>query len=222
MRVIEHSSYRSSNDVRKNDDRIRAVVDLDKNEFRALQFLITKEFLPKFIAFEGCDGCGKSTLSKNFAEKYGYSWTKEPTFTSEQADSLNLRSKDQIEREIEFCIDRIKHQEQLQGWVVCDRYIWSGLAYAKIFNPSAFNFIEKMYEHPFFRKPDVYVFVNTPINVCCERGREQNEEQLKAIVQAYSDTINLIEKFSKVVMVQGIGDINTCVNEIYEKIIERS
>ncbi len=125
------------------------------------------------IVFEGIDGCGKSTLSKKLAEKLNWKWEKEPMFSSEEADNLNLNHQSGIEREVEFCIDRIKHQEIIKesSNIVCDRYIWSGLAYCLKYNKDAFDFSSIMYRHNFFIKPSYYIFVQTPIDVCFNRKK---------------------------------------------------
>ena len=127
-----------------------------------------------FIAVEGIDGSGKSTIAKALAENLYFVYTKEPTFSSEEADALNLDSKNDIEREIEFAIDRIRHMNDfLRKYedIICDRYIWSGLAYCEKYNPVAFPFAKALYKHKFFIKPDIYIFVDTPVEVCFERKK---------------------------------------------------
>jgi dTMP kinase len=173
-----------------------------------------------FVVFEGIDGSGKSTLSKAFYEEMlkrqiVSSLTKEPTFTSEQANDLNLKSKDDIGREIEFCIDRIQHQEFLKeqtnanNILICDRYIWSGLTYSAMFNPSAFEFAKQMYKHNFFIKPDYYVFVDTSIEICYERRQEQTIEQLTKLRHFYLETKKFVEDKSKILTISCVGDINS-------------
>jgi dTMP kinase len=170
-----------------------------------------------FITFEGIDGSGKSTLSKRLTEDLGFLWTKEPTFTSEKADALNLGSKNDIEREVEFAVDRIRHMSEiLRSYdnVICDRYIWSGLAYCSMYNPSAYPFAEALYGHEFFLKPDVYVFVDTPVEVCYERRKVQPIDQLTKIKDAYDKTRSIVEAKSKIITTQGTGDIEECVKKI--------
>lgn len=42
------------------------------------------------VVFEGIDNSGKTTVSKELVKLFpGFSWTKEPTFSTEQADRLN-------------------------------------------------------------------------------------------------------------------------------------
>ena len=173
------------------------------------------------IVFEGIDGCGKTTLSKKLAQILGFKWTREPTFSSEEADALNLKSKNDIQREIEFAIDRIKHINDflnLPQKVVCDRYIWTGLAYCKTYNPAAFPFADALYKHSYFKKPDFYVFVDTPVEICFERRKVQPIEHLIKIREAYLNTRDIVETTSKIITVQGVGDIEEGIREILKKI----
>lgn len=164
-----------------------------------------------FIAFEGIDGSGKSSLSKKLAESLDFIWTKEPTFSSETADALNLDSKNDVQREVEFAVDRIRHITGLLSFyddIVCDRYIWTGLVYCNTYNPSAYPFAEAMYTHEFFRKPDIYIFVDTPVELCFERRKTQSIEDLTKLRDMYRLTKPLIEKKSKIITIQGVGDID--------------
>jgi len=183
-----------------------------------------------FIVFEGIDCSGKTTLSKKLVEKMptNWLWTKEPTFSSEEADRLNLGSKDDVGREVEFCVDRTKHQNILLQLlnhghsIVCDRYIWSGITYSKLFNPSAYEFAKTLYQHDFFIKPDYYVFVDTPIEVCIERckDRAQSEEQLSKLREFYLETKKYVDKKSKIITIESVGNIDDCVNKIKDMICQ--
>lgn len=183
--------------------------------------------MKKFIVFEGIDGCGKTTLSKNVATALDCWWTKEPTFSSEQADILNLKSKNKIEREVEFAVDRIKHGIEINSCnknVVCDRYIWTGLAYCLKYNELAFDFVKALYAHDFFLKPDYYIFVDTPVEICYQRSlnRTGNSPQslrdLKNIRDCFLETREIIETTSKVFVIQAIGDSEVLVNNVLKEI----
>jgi dTMP kinase len=174
-----------------------------------------------FIAFEGIDGCGKSTLSKKFAELRGITWTKEPSFSSEKADQMNLRTGDDAGREAEFIIDRVIHQGYLRGYqpLVCDRYIWSGLAYCKVYSPQFFPLLERLYCHPFFDKPDYYVFVDTPIDLCMERAkRVQTREKLEELRASFHSLRPLIQKDSHVIVVSSQGSIESLIESLWKQI----
>jgi thymidylate kinase len=137
-----------------------------------------------FIAFEGIDRAGKSTLSIKFAEylnsckidgllkldpHFGdFIWTKEPSFSIEEAKLLNTPGYvDEYRRERIFFESRIRHQNYIIAKnIVCERYLWSGLAYAFKYSPNCFRFIKELYSSDvLFAQPDLYIFVDTPIEV---------------------------------------------------------
>lgn len=161
-----------------------------------------------FIAFEGVDGSGKTLLSKLMCNALNvhrfnddgdeFVWTKEPTFGTEKADELNadVTKESQYSRELRFMEDRLRHQGMLSERVnvVCDRYIWSGIAYVKKFSPDALGFLTECYTYPrLFRQPDVHVLVDTPLEVCCERRQDVEMERLESLQRAYYETIRYIE-----------------------------
>jgi len=170
-----------------------------------------------FIAFEGIDRSGKSTLSVMFQEALNYDksfrdsqgdliidphmgnflWTKEPMFTSDEADFLNSSSCiNEYMRERVFFESRLKHQETLAcSNVVCDRYTWSGISYAKMYSPGCYEFVKEMYmESPLFIQSDLHVFVDTPVEVCHERDpSEEAIEVLRDRRDAYYATMKYIK-----------------------------
>jgi thymidylate kinase len=168
-----------------------------------------------FVTFEGCDGSGKSTLSVKFAEylnnsyrdEFGllkldphlgdFIWTKEPLFTTEEADRLNSpECKDQFKREALFFESRMNHQEAMIGKnIICDRYIWTGLAYSTLFSPACFDFAKELYLNTtIFLQPDLYIFVDTPIEVCHNRrDGEVSIDRLNGIRNAYLTTMGFLK-----------------------------
>lgn len=161
------------------------------------------------VIFEGCDHSGKSSLSvlfteylNNFKDEFDllrvdphlgdFIWTKEPVFTSEEADKLNSPEfTDEYKREGLFFESRLRHQEMMLGKnIVCDRYILSGLAYAYLFSPNCFLFAKELYLNPnLFLQPDYYIYVNTPAEICFKRrGQDVPLDRIKKIQGAYEET----------------------------------
>lgn len=157
------------------------------------------------IAFEGIDGSGKSELSTRFCQylndtgylKEEFIWVKEPEFTSEEADILNRlhESKDVNKREVMFLSSRLKNQKNINGKnIVCDRYIWSALAYTQVLSPSVYEFLREVYlNEDLFIRPDLYIFVDTNPVQCSMRGVVQNSHLLVAFRESYLSTIPLIK-----------------------------
>ncbi len=90
-----------------------------------------------FIAFEGIDGSGKTTQSKLLAKKLNYFWTYEPTdgIVGNLIRQI-LKGKYKVDSKtltLLFAADRFEHnkiiRKNLKRGVVCDRYIFSSLAY---------------------------------------------------------------------------------------------
>ena len=174
----------------------------------------------RLIVFEGVDNSGKTTLSKSLQLMMPwYTWTKEPVFSTEQADRLNspeFKGQD-AKREVLFLESRLS-QQQLYNDYPCllDRYLWTGLAYAKAFSPSIYNFAEALYtNHNIFKKPDLYIFMETPLEKCYDREPALKNEpgRLEKIRQAYRDTESLID--SPIEYIDGNLDQNACLKAAY-------
>jgi len=191
------------------------------------------------IAFEGVDGSGKSTLSVNFMEylnkefrdKDGqmlvdshmgdFVWTKEPAFSSEEADKLNSPEyKSQTKRELLFFVSRTQHQTDLRSAnVVCDRYIWTGIAYASIFSPETYKFARELYlSKDLFTQPDLHVFVDTDPLTCHIRRNEESIENLNKKRQAYFDTMKYIS--SPIIVLESIVSPNQALEVLVERFRE--
>jgi dTMP kinase len=136
-------------------------------------------YLPKngcFIVFEGIEGSGKTTASRNL-QKYlttkGYkaTWTREPT--SSKIGSLIediLRSETAVAEEaipLLFAADRADHTKRIiipaikKGHIVIsDRYVHSSLAYQKSGMAKAFtrDWLEKINKYAI--NPDLVIFLD--------------------------------------------------------------
>lgn len=169
-----------------------------------------------FIAFEGIDGSGKTELSVNFCQYLnerwkgkvwedseggvtGYKdfvWTKQPDFTSEEADRLNNKEifSNPYKREALFFGSHLRNRGSInKSNKVCDRYLWTSMAYAKVFSPEVYPFLKELYsDSSLFIAPDLYVFVDTSIDCCSKRGKAQDKSLLLEIWKAYEETEPLI------------------------------
>ena len=177
------------------------------------------------VVFEGVDKSGKSTLSLSFFKWLNneyrdadgslaadphlgdFLWTKEPTFSSEEADLLNSAESplNEYQRERVFFESRMRHQEMLSCHnVVCDRYVLSGIAYAYVFSRNCYEFAKELYlSENLFVAPDLYVFVDTPPEVCYDRDCSLDLDKLKAIREAYLTTKSYIK--TPIITIQGLG-----------------
>ena len=176
-----------------------------------------------FIAFEGIDRCGKTSLSLEFQKylntefsdgkggvtidrKYGsFVWTKEPSFTTAEADRLN-NLKDlssQYKREALFFASRLGHQDYIKKHnVICDRYVWSGMAYARVFSPGCFEFLREIYQNnDLFVQPDLYIYVNANIDTCLKRDPTLNMDTMLEIWKSYELCYNNIEEIGIPILV---------------------
>lgn len=171
------------------------------------------------IVFEGVDGSGKTTVAKTFAEQKGFLYTREPTFSSEEADRLNLDSMSGSEREIEFMIDRIRHQGVIKNntRVAADRYLWSALAYSRYFSSNMYSFLRSVYTNSYFTRPDCYVMVKARMGICRQRSsRAQSDQQLKGLQKAYDDTSTCLG--SRIITIDNSGDIEDTMKVLYHKL----
>jgi thymidylate kinase len=165
------------------------------------------------IVFEGIDRSGKSSLSVKFAQylnnakdadgcmtidpHFGpFVWTKEPNFSSEEADLLNSPGYvDEYKRERLFFESRLRHQNFLAGKnIVCDRYIWTGLAYAYKYSKGAYMFAKELYSsEAMFMQPDLYIFLDTPPEVCASRDASLDINILNDLRDAFLLTQEYIQ-----------------------------
>lgn len=181
----------------------------------------------RFIVFEGIDNSGKTTVSKKLSNKLSwYKWSKEPVFTTEQADRLNsdeYKGKD-AKREVLFLEGRLKQQELYNTRpVMLDRYIWSGLAYAKAFSPKIYNFCEALYtDFNIFKKPDLIFFMDTPVETCYDREPALKKEpgRLEKILRAYKSTRKLLSGEIPIITVDGTMSVKDCVKFCYDEIVK--
>lgn len=184
-----------------------------------------------FIAFEGIERAGKSTLSVKFAEylngctvdgllildpHFGdFIWTKEPSFSIDEAKLLNSPGYvDEYRRERVFFESRLRHQNHIAAKnIVCERYLWSGLAYAYKYSPNCFRFIKELYSsEKLFVQPDLYIFINTSLETCSERDPSLDIDNQRELLEAYNKTKEYIKV--PTINFQAIGDEQECLHNL--------
>lgn len=160
------------------------------------------------IVFEGINGSGKTELSREVARKLDCHWTKEPRFfTSEEAHAENACMSDEFAREARFLKDRLMHQSEIRKdpsrVVICDRYIWSGLAYSLVYSKSCTPLLSAIYSDPeLFVQPDLYIYLATPVRDCTKRRPDLHFGDLVRIADAYGSSHRRFLQKSKVVILE--------------------
>ena len=174
----------------------------------------------KFITFEGCDGCGKSTQLKKFSEyltKAGvpHIFTREPGGgkISEAIREILLNGKNaEMTDECEallYAASRVQHLRDkvepalTEGkLVVCDRYVDSSFAYQAFARGLGFEFIEKINAFALDKYlPDCTVFFDLSPEEAFERkhGADENDRLEQAGMQfhkkVYAGYKTLAEKY---------------------------
>ncbi len=133
----------------------------------------------KFITFEGCDGCGKSTqlrLLSEYLEKQGVAhiFTREPgggkiseSIRQILLDGRNAEMTDECEAllyaaaRVQHLADRVEPALKEGKLVVCDRYVDSSLAYQAYARGLGVDFVQKINAFALENYlPDVTVFID--------------------------------------------------------------
>lgn len=150
----------------------------------------------KFITFEGCDGCGKSTqlrMLSEYLEKQGIAhvFTREPGGgkISEEIrqillDGKNAEMTDECEAllyaaaRVQHLADRVEPALKEGKLVVCDRYVDSSLAYQGYARGLGVDFVTKINAYALENYlPDVTVFIDLSPMDAFERkhGADEND-----------------------------------------------
>jgi thymidylate kinase len=97
------------------------------------------------------------------------------------------------------------HQKLLAGKnVVCDRYLWSGIAYAHKYSPGCFRLLKELYlSESLFMQPDLYILVDTPPQVCFERDASLDLDVLKELRTSYMLTREYVR--TPVIVTEGVN-----------------
>jgi dTMP kinase len=149
---------------------------------------------PAYIAFEGAEGCGKSTQAARFAESIGAVLTRETGGTAIGArlrEILHDTSVENLNARAETLLaaaDRAQHLAEVVRpalaagrIVVSDRSVYSTLAYqgfGRQLDVDEIEHINRWATDDLF--PGLVVFVDTPDSVIAERMSRRNLDRFEA------------------------------------------
>ena len=191
----------------------------------------------KFIVIEGLDGCGKTTQVELLAEELREQGekvieTNEPTggligkLIRQVLEKKAVLSSDALQ--LLFVADRLDHlRNEIEPtlkrgeMVICDRYLWSTVAYGSLNLDK--NWLLSL--HRYCSYPDISIFLEVEPKTCLQRiglrgkGKTIFEEEgkLRKVWQVYQW---LAEKFPKrVIIVDGEREPEKISREILNKIL---
>lgn len=155
----------------------------------------------KFITFEGCDGCGKSTqlrlLSQYLTENnVPHIFTREPgggkiseAIREILLNGKNMEMTDECEAllyaasRVQHLSDRVEPALSEGKLVICDRYVDSSLAYQAYARGLGLDFITKINAYALKNYlPDVTIFIDLTPEAAFQRkhGADENDRLEKA------------------------------------------
>ena len=186
-----------------------------------------------FIVIEGLDGSGKTTqanmLAKNLAKNHTVLLTAEPsrgkigTFIRQGC----LYEKKRLPTEAEallFAADRIEHmQNELEPAlsegkiVICDRYIFSSLAYQGSAGLSL-KWIETINARAL--EPDFSIFIDVPPQLVLERLQRKKSvmENLETQAKVREVYLQFVEK-GDLILVDGDKSKDVVAEALYSKVV---
>jgi dTMP kinase len=157
----------------------------------------------RLIAFEGIDGCGKSTQARRLAQVLGAELTFEPGATALGASLRSLlldADRGELGARVEALLmiaDRADHVDRviapaLQSgrWVVTDRYSASTLAYQGSGRGIDTDILEPLIrfaEHGV--QPDLSVFLDVPVEVGAQRIAAAKPDRLERLDTAFFERV---------------------------------
>ncbi len=203
-----------------------------------------QEILKGFIVIEGLDGAGTTTQSQllmNLFFKAGITCygTHEPT-----GSAIGKFIRDVLSGKVQaeqssiaylFAADRNEHMynkdrgikrklEDTYEYVVCDRYLWSSIAYQSI--GCGKELITDLNKN--FPLPEHLIFLDTPVKMCQERLNSRNavvdiydklEYQIK-VKKNYEDAFKEIDSRVHITIIDGSRPKEIIANDILDTIIK--
>ena len=165
----------------------------------------------KFITFEGCDGCGKSTQLKMLsayltAQNIPHIFTREPgggkiseAIREILLSGKNMEMTDECEAllyaasRVQHLRDRVDPALQEGKLVICDRYVDSSLAYQGYARGLGTEFISKINAYALENYlPDVTVFIDLTPEAAFKRkhGADENDRLEQAGMEFHKRVYN--------------------------------
>jgi len=191
----------------------------------------------KLIVFEGIDGVGKSTLSKmlkNKLNKIGIPAVKYEDFEDRRQEYNLIKSFIKKEAPINSslffylssAIYKSKKIENLlkKHWVICDRYIYSTIAYHKI-RGADMSLISKLSKFPIIF-PDFLFLIKTKESIRIKRIKTRRENDALDFKKKKSGGLvsNMeveLEKF-KPIIVDNSKSAHTSIQSILSKLFKKN
>jgi dTMP kinase len=197
---------------------------------------------PRYIAFEGAEGCGKSTQAARYAESVGAVLTRETGGTDigqRLRTILHDTSIDDMSPRAEALIaaaDRAQHIHEVVSpaldagrTVVSDRSVYSTLAYQGYGRELDVDMVRSINQWATRGLwPDVVVFIDTPDDVIAERMSRRNLDRFEAAGDAFHDRV--IDGFrtmaasdpARWITVAAVGSIDDVAIQINTALDERA
>ena len=163
----------------------------------------------KFITFEGCDGCGKSTQLKMFNEyltqqNIPHIFTREPgggkiseAIREILLSGKNMEMTDECEAllyaasRVQHLSDRVEPALQEGKLVICDRYVDSSFAYQAYARGLGVDFIGKINAYALQKYlPDVTIFIDlTPEAAFLRKKGADKDDRLELAGMAFHQKV---------------------------------
>lgn len=149
--------------------------------------MIIDGVLKNFIVLEGLDGAGTTTQINKVKDYLVASGHKVMTTHEPTADPEGLAIRDVLTKKVKktpkelaemFILDRTQHVDKIidfiesDGWVICDRYLFSSLAYQSL----DLSLEEVMDLNRHFPTPEYTFYFDVPVKTCMERMSKRGSE----------------------------------------------
>jgi len=189
-----------------------------------------------FICIEGLDGSGKTTQAKSLVRalrRKGFDavYTTEPSSgrVGKLIRRFVLHREKRIPTALEallFAADRVDHVEsevkpllKRGKIVVCDRYVYSTLAYQGAAGLDL-GWIDSINQYAM--KPDVALFIDVPVNVVVKRFKKkktvmENRTNMEKVRETYLKLV----KEQRLALIDGDKPIAEVSKDISEKVLVR-